>query len=94
MICCSKQMSVSIENCIYIQPRGYCIALIKSENEIETLYYMSRNDTLEFGRDMTSNPNLSYMPAPRVISKDINFLKEKYGVFYKYCFRYWDTTNT
>ena len=75
-------MSVSNENCIYIQPRGYCIKLIKTENEIETLYYMSRNDTLEFGRDMTSNPNLSYMPAPRVISKDVNFFEEKYGIFF------------
>ena len=86
MIWCSKQISGSNENCIYIQPRGYCITLIKTENEIKTLYYMSRNDTLEFGRDMTSNPNLSYMPAPRVISKDINFLKEKYGVFLQILF--------
>ena len=79
-------MSVSKENCIYIQPRGYCITLIKTENEIETLYDMSRNDTLEFGRDMTSNPNLSYMPVPRVISKDINFLEEKYCVFLQILF--------
>ena len=79
-------MSISNEKCIYFQPRGYCITLIKTENEIETLYYMSRNDTLEFGRDMTSNPNLSYMPAPRVISKDINFLEEKYGVFLQILF--------
>ena len=49
---------------------------------IEALYYMLLNDTLEFGRDITSNPNLSFMPAPGVISKDVNFFKEKHGVFY------------
>ena len=80
--------NLSNENCIDIQPRGYCIRLIKNENEIEAIFYMLRSDKLELGRDITSNPNLSYMRAPRVISKDENFFIEKYGVFYKYCFRY------
>ena len=80
--------NLSNENYIDIQPRGYCITLIKNENEIEAIFYMLRHDTLEFGRDMTSNPNISHMPAPRVMSKDVNFFIEKYGVFYKYCFRY------
>ena len=80
--------NLSNENCIDIQPRGYCITLIQNENEIEAIFYMLRHDTLEFDRDMTSNPNISHMPAPWVISKDVNFFIEKYGVFYKYCFRY------